>query len=80
MPRKKKDWGPPRKHIQVIDRAASVIRALQDAPFGLRLSRLQERTGLKHGTLHRILHSLTTNGFTQRNPQTGRHHAVVKLA
>lgn len=79
MPRKKKDWGPPRRHIQVIDRAALVIRVTQACQTGATLTYLQRSTGLKHGTLHRILQSLLANRFLVKDLGTGAYHVTVRL-
>lgn len=44
--------------IQVIARAAAVLRALRDAPSGLSLGALSERTGLPRSTVQRIVAAL----------------------
>ena len=48
--------------IQVIARAAAVLRALRDAPSGLSLGALAEATGLPRSTVQRIVAALKTRG------------------
>lgn len=44
--------------IQVIARAASVLRALEDQPLGLSLAQIAERVGLARSTVQRIVDAL----------------------
>jgi DNA-binding IclR family transcriptional regulator len=62
--------------IQVIDRAAILLRALAAAgEAGLPLSALAEATGLSTTTCHRILASLAQNGLVARGP-AGRRYTL----
>lgn len=58
--------------IQVISRAAQVLRALDGEPQGLSLSQLAERTGLPRSTVHRLLGALEVEGFVAAAVPGGR--------
>ncbi|MBJ7331980.1 MAG: IclR family transcriptional regulator [Solirubrobacteraceae bacterium] len=58
--------------VQVISRAADVLRALHGEPDGLSLSQLAERTSLPRSTVHRLLAALETEGFVSPSDATGR--------
>lgn len=50
--------GSSRQGIQVIARAAAVLRALEDEPEGLSLAQIAERVGLARSTVQRIVGAL----------------------
>ena len=52
------DRADSRSGIQVIARAAAVLRALKDAPAGLSLGQIAERLGLARSTVQRIVQAL----------------------
>ena len=58
--------------IQVIARAADVLRTLQTAPGGLSQAELGERIGLARSTVHRILNALEDEGLVASGPR-GRY-------
>jgi DNA-binding IclR family transcriptional regulator len=58
--------------IQVIARAADVMRALYGEPRGLSLSQLAERVGLPRSTVHRLVSALVREGFLAAASPTGR--------
>jgi DNA-binding IclR family transcriptional regulator len=58
--------------IQVISRAAQILRALDGEPAGLSLSVLSERTGLPRSTVHRLLAALEVEGFVAAAAPSGR--------
>jgi DNA-binding IclR family transcriptional regulator len=73
--------------IQVIARAAAILRALESDPDGLTLAELTERVGLARSTTHRILVALqrerllspsTANGKYRLGPALGRLGAVAR--
>jgi DNA-binding IclR family transcriptional regulator len=73
--------------IQVIARAASILRALESDPDGLTLAQLTERVGLARSTTHRIVVALqrerllspaTANGKYRLGPALGRLGAVAR--
>jgi DNA-binding IclR family transcriptional regulator len=69
--------------IQVISRAAQVLRALEGEPAGLSLTHLAERTGLPRSTVHRLLVALEVEGFVAAASPGGRMRLgqeLVRLA
>src|SRR4051794_2853710 len=58
--------------IQVIARAAQVLRALDADPGGVSLAQLAERVGLPRSTVHRIVASLTAEGLISAASSSGR--------
>ena len=57
-----------REGVQVIVRAADMLRKLAAEPHGLTLSQLVARTGLPRSTVHRIIGALTDEGFVGASP------------
>jgi DNA-binding IclR family transcriptional regulator len=65
--------GPPSAGgIQVIARAAQVLRALDAGPGGLSPAQLAERVGLPRSTVHRIVASLAAEGLISAASSNGR--------
>lgn len=58
--------------IQVIARAAQVLRALDSDPGGLGLAQLAERVGLPRSTVYRIVASLAAEGLVVAPSPNGR--------
>jgi DNA-binding IclR family transcriptional regulator len=58
--------------IQIVSRAASVLRALEGEPHGLSLSQVAERSGLPRSTVHRLLAALEVEGFVAAAGPNGR--------
>ena len=58
--------------MQVVSRAARVLRALDGEQRGLSLTELAERTGLPRSTVHRLVSALGVEGFVVAAPATGR--------
>jgi DNA-binding IclR family transcriptional regulator len=58
--------------VQVIARAAQVLRALEGEPLGLSLAQLAERVGLPRSTVHRIVTALSAEGFLVSASASGR--------
>ena len=50
----------PRNGVQVISRAAQILRALEASPEGLSLAQIAARVGLARSTVHRIVQALAT--------------------
>ena len=48
----------PKKGIQVIARAASILRTLENEPDGLSLAKIAQRVGLSRSTVQRIVNAL----------------------
>jgi len=57
--------------VQVIARAAQVLRALEGEPQGLSLAQLAERIGLPRSTVHRIVTALAAEGLLASVSSTG---------
>lgn len=57
--------------VQVIARAAQVLRALEGEPRGLSLAQLSERVGLPRSTVHRIVTALAAEGLLANVSSTG---------
>jgi DNA-binding IclR family transcriptional regulator len=58
--------------VQVIARAAQVLRALEGEPHGLSLAQLAERVRLPRSTVHRIVSALAAEGLLMSASATGR--------
>ncbi len=78
------DTTTDRNGIQVIARAASVLRALKDDPSGLSLGQIADRAGLPRSTVQRIVAALqderlviTTPGGIRLGPEL---HALARAA
>jgi DNA-binding IclR family transcriptional regulator len=70
----------PQNQIQVIGRAAKILRALRDAPAtGLPLSQLAAEVGLPRTTAHRIVQSLAVEGFVINSPDERNVHLGPEL-
>jgi DNA-binding IclR family transcriptional regulator len=66
--------------VQVIARAAQVLRALDGEPSGLSLSQLTKRVGLPRSTVHRIVMALGTEGLVAAASPNGRVRLGPELA
>lgn len=69
--------------IQVIARAASILRALELSPDGLSLAELSTRVGLARSTVQRIVGALTTEQILLSGSPRGRVKlgpALIRLA
>jgi len=61
-----------RSGVQVIRRAAQILESLKDAPEGLSLSQIAERTGLARSTVHRLVGALKDERFIVSASPNGR--------
>ncbi len=65
----KEQTGPKRREgVQVIARAAEMLRRLAAEPHGLTLIELSARVGLPRSTAHRIVSALAQEGFVRPAP------------
>ena len=59
--------------IQVIARAADILRALRLAPGGLSQAEVAEQVGLARSTIHRLLNALEDEGLVESDGPRGRY-------
>jgi len=82
-PSKRHPAAGTRSGIQVIERAAAILRALEDEPNGLTLGQLAERVGLARSTVQRIVGALAAEHLLiSASPTAGVKlgPALVRLA
>lgn len=72
--------GRPTSGIQVIARAAEVLRALQASPGGLTQTEIGERLGLARSTVHRILGALEDEGLVAVSRSRGRYRIGPEIS
>ena len=73
----------PKQSIQVITRAASVLRTLEGEPEGLSLGQIAQRVGLARSTVQRIVDALRAEQFVMAaSPTSGVRlgPALIRLA
>src|SRR4051794_23454839 len=70
----------PANGVQVIARAAQILRALDGEPDGLSLSALSERLGLPRSTVHRVVSALSAEGLVAAASPNGRVRLGPELA
>jgi DNA-binding IclR family transcriptional regulator len=66
--------------IQVIARAAEILRLLQAIPAGLSQTEIADRIGLPRSTIHRILGALETEGLVTTGMPRGRYRLGPEIA
>ena len=66
--------------IQVISRAATILRLLAEHPDGLSLGAMAERVGLARSTVQRIVQALETEGFVEPSGPGGGFHLGPALS
>jgi DNA-binding IclR family transcriptional regulator len=66
--------------VQVIARAAEMLRALQASPGGLSQADLSERLGLARSTVHRILGALEEEGLVAATRARGGYRLGPEIA
>jgi DNA-binding IclR family transcriptional regulator len=71
-PMNKKDKAEPRGGIQVIERAARILRALKSAKTGMSLGQIADSVDLPRSTVQRIVGALMNERFVISG-QNGRH-------
>lgn len=66
--------------VQVIARAAQILRALEGEPNGLSLSQLSERLRLPRSTVHRVVTALAAEGLLAAASPNGRVRLGPEIA
>lgn len=66
--------------VQVIARAAQILRALDGEPHGLSLSQLSYRLGLPRSTVHRVVTALASEGLLAAASPNGRVRLGPEIA
>jgi DNA-binding IclR family transcriptional regulator len=77
------DKSPEKSQVQVIARAASIMRALEDTTTGLSLGEIALRVGLARSTVQRIVAALETEKMVVAASPAGRVRlgpAILRLA
>jgi IclR family acetate operon transcriptional repressor len=64
--------------VQSIERALSLLEALEDSRGEIGIAELSKRVGLHVSTVHRILATLVARGYARQNPETGRYALGAK--
>ena len=75
--------GRRRVEVQVIARAAAILRSLEDQPSGLSLGQIAQRVGLARSTVQRIVSALEVEKLVIAASPTGRVRlgpAILRLA
>ena len=67
-----KDNENSRGGIQVIARAASILRTLRDTQSGMSLGQIAERVGLPRSTTYHLLHAMAAQSFVVHYPDDQR--------
>ncbi|WP_313127178.1 IclR family transcriptional regulator [Proteiniclasticum ruminis] len=65
--------------VQSIDRALSLLEILSSSKEGMGLLELGEASGLSKGTVHRLLYTLTENGYVKQLEKTGKYQLTMKM-
>jgi len=73
----------PRTHegsgtVQSIERALSLLEALEDSRGEVGIAELSKRVRLHVSTVHRILATLVARGYARQSPETGRYALGAK--
>ena len=66
------DKNPEKNHVQVIARAASIMRALEDTTTGLSLGEIAIKVGLARSTVQRIVAALESEKLVVAASPAGR--------
>ncbi len=75
--------GPDKNQVQVIARAAAILRSLEDEAVGLSLGQIAQRVGLARSTVQRIVAALQSEKLLMSASPTGRvmlGPAILRLA
>jgi DNA-binding IclR family transcriptional regulator len=65
--------------VQVLSRAAEILRLLKVSPGGLTQAEIAAGVGLARTTVHRILNALADEGFVQPNGRSNRYRLGTEV-
>ena len=65
--------------VQSIDRVLDLIEALSSTSPGMTLTELSNSVGLHVSTTHRLLSSLVSRGYVQKDSETGKYRLTMRL-
>ena len=65
--------------VQSLDRAFDLLELLCKSRNGMSIGALSAETGLHKSTVHRLLSSMCTRGYVQRDAATSIYHAGMRL-
>jgi len=71
--------GRRRSHIQSVDRAAEILKALASGPRRLGVSQLADQLGLSRPTVHGLLQTLQAHGFVEQDGESGKYQLGAGL-
>jgi DNA-binding IclR family transcriptional regulator len=75
----KTEHAPPASGVQVISRAAEIMRTLRSASDGITQSQLVGRLGLARSTVHRLLNALEAEGLVESSESRGGRYRIGPL-
>ena len=65
--------------VQSLDRAFDLLEILCRSRGGMSIGALSAETGLHKSTVHRLLASMCTRGYVQRDAETSMYRAGMRL-
>ena len=65
--------------VQSIDRVLDLIETLSSASHGMTLTDLSASVGLHVSTTHRLLSSLVSRGYVQKDGETGKYRLTLRM-
>ena len=65
--------------VQSIDRVFDIVEALSSSPHGMSLTDLAAAVSLHVSTVHRLLASLSSRGYVQKDIETGKYRLTLKM-
>ena len=68
-----------RDSVQSIDRAFDILEALATQKVGLGVTEIARRIGLHKSTVHRLLTSMASRGYIEKNEATSSYRLGLKL-
>jgi DNA-binding IclR family transcriptional regulator len=74
----KQNTQPSTYNIELVDKLVRVLEVLRDAPAGLTLQDLTERTGYIKSSIHRTLGSLKWHGYVEQPVPGGSYRLGIK--